>query len=231
MSSKPWYAWYPSDYKAKTAHLSFLEDAAYRRMLDAYYERAKPLPMDRPSLFRICGAMTELEQAAVNRIASEFFYCNDNNLHNSRCDDEIVKQAQIRARLSEAGKLGGSLAGRGRPKEGLISGQAKGLAQANPHPQPHSQVTPTVTITKTKEGRGKPKNGHDFQLPADIDPQLWQDYIEMRAKIRKPPTDRAKWLIIGKLANLQGQGHDTRKVLMQSIRNCWQDVFPLRSDK
>lgn len=78
----------------------------------------------------------------------------------------------------------------------------------------------------------KKLNGEaSFELPADIDPGLWRDYLEMRVKIRKPATDRAKWLIVGKLSNLEGQGHDKRHVLMQSIRNCWQDVFPIREEK
>jgi hypothetical protein len=84
--------------------------------------------------------------------------------------------------------------------------------------------------TTTRRAKG---NGADnsFTLPADIDPILWAEFLEMRQRIRKPATNRAKWLIVGKLANLEMQGNNPRKVLQQSIRNSWQDVFALRSDK
>lgn len=94
----------------------------------------------------------------------------------------------------------------------------------------------TVTETVNREPELKPKqkqnkgNGakNPFALPAELDPELWQEFIEMRTRMKKPATDRAKWLIVGRLANLEKQGHDPRKVLQQSIRNSWQDVFPIR---
>ena len=105
-------------------------------------------------------------------------------------------------------------------------------------------VTVTVTVTETVNRKPKPEtetttrphaakkiNGYAFELPADIDAGLWSEFVEMRQKIRKPATDRAKWLIIGKLANIEAEhGHQPRKVLQQSIRNSWQDVFPLRDE-
>jgi hypothetical protein len=83
-----------------------------------------------------------------------------------------------------------------------------------------------VDVQKTTPRTRKP-----FVLPTDIDTELWREFLEMRTRIKKPATDRARWLIIGKLANLEKQGYPTRKVLQQSIRNAWQDVFPLREDK
>ena len=35
MSAKPWFAWYPADYRAKTSHLSYVENAAYRIIIVA----------------------------------------------------------------------------------------------------------------------------------------------------------------------------------------------------
>ena len=116
MSAKPWFAWYPADYNSKTSHLSFIEDSAYRRLLDAYYIRGGPIEFDRGGLFRITRAMTEQEQAAVIKICDEFFTLQNNKLHHQRVDEELEKQWRIREQLSEAGKRGAAIAGRGRPK-------------------------------------------------------------------------------------------------------------------
>jgi hypothetical protein len=60
---------------------------------------------------------------------------------------------------------------------------------------------------------------------------LWMEFVEMRKKIRKPMTDKAVELIHRELLRLKGLGHDPVQVLEQSIRNGWQDVFPVREDK
>ena len=116
MSALPWFAWYSGDYRAKTTHLDFIHDSAYRKLLDAYYDRGGLLSSDRGGLFRITGAMSDGEQRAIDEVVSEFFTINNNMLRHERADKELSKQASIRLRLSNAGKRGAALAGRGRPK-------------------------------------------------------------------------------------------------------------------
>ncbi len=48
----------------------------------------------------------------------------------------------------------------------------------------------------------------------------------MRSRIRKPLTKRAIELLVERLADLRREGHDVRKLLDKSVRNCWQDVYP-----
>lgn len=147
MSATPWYAWYAADYNSKTSHLDFLHDAAYRRLLDAYYNRGGLLPADRGGLFRVTGAMSELEQAAVTKIVDEFFTIKNNKLCHKRADEELSKQGEIRKRLSEAGRRGGLLGGRGRNRGGLS--EEIGVAKA----KPQSQVNLTTLS-------GKPDPAH-----------------------------------------------------------------------
>lgn len=88
-------------------------------------------------------------------------------------------------------------------------------------------------VKRSEEKQNKAQNPGakaPFVLPDGIDQGLWNDFLEMRRKIRKPATERAMWLLTGKLFNLEKQGHDIRHVLQQSIRNCWQDLFPLRPE-
>ena len=65
-------------------------------------------------------------------------------------------------------------------------------------------------------------------LPDWLPKEAWISYVEMRKKLRKAPTDRAIELVIAKLLKLKAEGHSPVAVLEQSVRNSWQDVFPLR---
>ncbi len=51
-----YYSHHIGDYTTDTAHLSLLEDGAYRRLMDRYYTTEAPLPVDEPALFRVVRA-------------------------------------------------------------------------------------------------------------------------------------------------------------------------------
>lgn len=82
---------------------------------------------------------------------------------------------------------------------------------------------------RREEKRREEIQGSAFQPPAKV-AQVWPDFEEHRKKLKKPMTDRARSLIVAKLDSLEKQGHDPIAVLEQSIRQGWQDVFPLRGD-
>jgi len=75
----------------------------------------------------------------------------------------------------------------------------------------------------------KQKQGEIFELPDWIKKDTWESYLEMRKKIKKPATEKAKTLIARELSKLKTSGFDPDLVLEQSIMNCWQGVFPLKS--
>ena len=87
-------------------------------------------------------------------------------------------------------------------------------------------------LEREKEGDKKtplkvPKGTPSFVLPDWIPKQLWESYLEMRKKIRKPATEHAKELVIAKLIRLQADGNDPIAVLEQSIMQCNQGVWPV----
>jgi hypothetical protein len=67
-------------------------------------------------------------------------------------------------------------------------------------------------------------------LPEWIDSEVWDAFDEMRRKIRKPLTDYARKLIVRELAKFEARGMDSTAVLNQSILNCWQGIFELKSN-
>jgi len=79
------------DYVEATGHLSFVEDAAYSRLLRKYYATERPLPADLKAVQRLVGARTKEEREAVAIVLEEFFDLRDDGWHNDRCDEEIAK--------------------------------------------------------------------------------------------------------------------------------------------
>ena len=69
-------------------------------MLDVYYLREKPLPVDVSAVARLVRMRDSLE--AVEAVLTEFFVLQDDGWHQERCDQEIVsmreKQADSEAR-------------------------------------------------------------------------------------------------------------------------------------
>ncbi len=99
------YKHHIGDYAQATAHLSFVEDAAYSRMLRKYYAEEKPLPADVKAVVRLVGARSKEEKEAVQTVLDEFFVLEADGWHNKRCDAEITKanaQAETNRLIAEA---------------------------------------------------------------------------------------------------------------------------------
>ena len=132
MSIRPWFAWFPADYRAKTAHLDYMQDSAYRRMIDAYYERRGPLPADPQALYRICSARTQDECEAIDYVSKQFFQNGDGVLRHGRCDEQIEKENELHKAWVRAGRKGGLSKARGRLEPGSTI--------PSPSPSPHSSL-------------------------------------------------------------------------------------------
>lgn len=79
------------DYAEATAHLTFVEDAAYIRLMRKYYATEKALPADLKAVQRLVAARTKEEREAVETVLNEFFTLQDDGWHNARCDAEIAR--------------------------------------------------------------------------------------------------------------------------------------------
>ncbi len=86
-----YYDHHIGDYIKDTAHLSMLEDSAYRRLIDAYYTRETPLPEGRKACQKLARAQSKDERAAVDYVLDEFFRLEEDGWHQSRCDVELGK--------------------------------------------------------------------------------------------------------------------------------------------
>ena len=85
------YKHHIGDYAQATSHLSFVEDAAFSRMLRKYYAEEAPLPVDVKAVQRLIGARSRDERNAVQVVLDEFFELHEDGWHNKRADEELAK--------------------------------------------------------------------------------------------------------------------------------------------
>ncbi|ABN90606.1 Uncharacterized protein conserved in bacteria [Burkholderia pseudomallei] len=85
-----------------TVSLSMLEDGAYNRLLDQYYQTERPLPLDKKLIYRLARATSAAERRAVDFVLETFFHARDDGYHQKRCDIEIAayQQKQRKAQAS-----------------------------------------------------------------------------------------------------------------------------------
>lgn len=106
-----YYPHHIGDYTSMTAHLSWTEDLAYRRLLDIYYRREKPIPAGIPEVCRLVRATEKHECDAVELVLREYFELRPTGWHKDRCDDEIARMQKAAEAARTNGKKGG------RPKK------------------------------------------------------------------------------------------------------------------
>lgn len=80
------------------------------------------------------------------------------------------------------------------------------------------------------DSKNKNKNKNDSEskndLPIFINKDLFDSFVEMRNKIKKPLTDKAKELLIKDLTNFENLKAGNANIAIEnSIKNSWQGVF------
>lgn len=86
-----YYQHHIGDYTRDTAHLTMIEDGAYRRLIDLCYATEKPLPVDPRAIYRLVRAGTKEERDAVDIVLAEFFDKGPDGWRQKRCEEEIAK--------------------------------------------------------------------------------------------------------------------------------------------
>ena len=94
-----YYEHHLGDYAKDTAHLTMLEDGAYRRLLDRYYSTESGIP--EAQTYRIVRARTREEKQAVDAVLAEFFFLADGLWKNNRAEEEIEKFSSKKPRIEE----------------------------------------------------------------------------------------------------------------------------------
>jgi uncharacterized protein YdaU (DUF1376 family) len=203
-----YYQFNIGDYLKHTAHLSPLEDIAYRRLLDIYYDTETPIPTDIPRVSR----RLRIDPDTIKLVLDEFFEYTDSGYRNKRADGEI---AAYHAFLEK------------QKANGIKGGRPKTKPTANP---PLTQAEPKITLTTNREpltvNQSKIKNT-GAEAPAWL-PASWQTYTQHRKESRKPLTATAQTAAINKLERWKAEGKDIAAIITQSVENGWSGLFEVK---
>jgi len=142
-----YYQFNIGDYIKNTLHLSLMEDLAYRRLLDLYYDSEQPIPNDIPRVAR----RLRLESQVVQTVLDEFFTLTNEGYKNHRADLEIASYHEYMAKQKANGSKGG------RPKRTQEKPTANpDLTQNNPKQEPLTinqeplDIAPSVLVKTDK---------------------------------------------------------------------------------
>lgn len=111
------YPHHIGDFNSATRHLTFVERALYRELLDLYYDTERPLNADVSKIARRVLAHTEELRQALDVVLEEFFVLADDGWHNERCDREIAAFHSKQEQQSRAGRASAAKRTGGRPPD------------------------------------------------------------------------------------------------------------------
>ena len=97
-----YFQFHIGDYASHTRHLTPIEDLAYRRMLDEYYLKERPLAGDIQAIARQINLRDY--ESEVSAVLNEFFQETPDGWVNARADQEIAHFQEKREKASSAGR-------------------------------------------------------------------------------------------------------------------------------
>ena len=189
-----YYQFNIGDYKSHTEHLSEMEDLTYRRMLDWYYLHEKPFPADYGEIARLIRMRSHIDCIAV--VLHEYFDLGENGWIHHRANAEIAKAGDKSSKASESAKARWN-----RAKD----------ANALPTQSESNATHNTLHITQDTEHNKKQRSA--VQCPADVDPQIWSDFVTLR-KARKAPITQTS------LKGIEREAQKAGWTLNQAIQEC-----------
>lgn len=159
-----YYEHHLGDYLRDTAHLSMIEDGAYRRLIDAYYTREAPLPADEQQVCRLVRAASKQERAAVSVVLREFFIQVEAGWSHKRCDEEIQRLHNKSATARQSG-----LASAEARRQRMLNGRSTDVQRTLNEPSTECQLSSLQSPdTSHQSKKGSKKN--PVELPLDGGP-------------------------------------------------------------
>jgi len=196
-----YYEHHIGDYAQATAHLTFVEDAAYSRLIRKYYAEERPLPAELPAVQRLIGARSREEKSAVETVLKEFFFLEADGWHNKRADAEIER---YREKSSKA-------AASARARWDKTQSESNANAMRT-HTERNAHQTPD-TIHQTPKNKNK-----SIDIPSGVSPATWSDFLVLRKTKKAPVTEAA---VKGIEREARKAGWSLEKALLECCARGW----------
>lgn len=188
-----YYQFHIADWALHTAHLSLVEEAIYRRLLDYYYDTEQPIPQKTDWVFRRLRLAGNEETAAL--ILEEFFVLRDDGWHNLRADREIEEYNRKAETARTNGKRGGRPKKQKQEKQPLtdseepektqsVSGGMQGETGSKANHKPLTINQEPIINTPQSPPGGEASEPDDLDILFD---RFWEAYPRKadKAKARK----------------------------------------------
>ncbi len=214
-----YYEHHLGDYAQATSHLTFVEDAAYSRLLRKYYAEEQPLPADLRAVQRLVGARTDEEREAVEIVLNEFFTLEADGWHNKRADAEIAKvrakgekaRASAEARWSKNASASETHNGRNASASEKHANASEMDADASETHNGRNALPSPVTSNQSQKEKQKRDKPADL-LPG-VHPEILRDFLAIRKAKKMPLTETAA-------AGLKREAERAGVSLADAIRTC-----------
>lgn len=105
----------------------------------------------------------------------------------------------------------------GIPKNGIPQKRVTGIPKNGVTPSPKTGNEPTKNLKRNLKDK--------TVFPEWLNLDVWDEYENMRGKLKSPMTEYARKLAIGNLQKFKDQGHDPHEILNASIQNSWKGLF------
>ena len=167
-----YYQFNVADYRKDTTHLSPLEHYIYRSLIDWYYLDEEPIPKKTQLVLRRLGLGSDGLQFLEN-VLSDFFREEENCYKHDRIEAELEKYRQ-KAEIARVNGIKG-----GRPK-GSTKKPRKTYPVKNRNPEKTGLKANQEPITNNHSNKQNTK----IERPADVEVQVWDDFLSHRKKQR-----------------------------------------------
>lgn len=187
-----YYQFNIGDYHSHTTHLSDIEDLAYRRMLDWCYLHEKPLPSSIDDIARVIRMRTHCDSIAI--VLREFF----NEYEDGWICDRVLQELE---------KIGE------KSKKASASARARWEKKDADAMRTHSESNATQDTRHNTQDTKEKKQKKAAVKPEGFPVELWDDFLTLRNRQRKPLTETA-------LKGLVREATKAGWTLEQAISHC-----------
>ena len=186
-----YYEHHLGDYMRDTAHLSMLEDGAYRRLLDCYYSRESPLPADLKQVYRLVRAHGKPDQQAVASVLEEFFTLTEEGWRHRRCDAEIEK-VHLKSESARRSAEQRWAAKRTQSERNANASETHMRKECDTDTERIENAmlsnlqTPDTRLQTPDKPKTRATRAVVASLPDGLDLDAWTRWVDYRSEIRKP---------------------------------------------
>jgi uncharacterized protein YdaU (DUF1376 family) len=228
-----YYEHHLGDWAKDTVHLTMLEEGAYRRLVDVYYVKEKPLPVAIRDIYKLARAAARPERDAVDSILREFFHEREDGWHHKRCDEELARYAEGQEDAEGKRENDKERQRRARERRKQLFEQLRGheivpawdtktseleallsrVTASTGHATSHAPVTPPVTCDNTATSPQTPVTS-----PQSLKPIPDPDGSVGKADLPPCPVEKivaAYHEVLPELPRVRLLGDDRRKALRQ----------------